>query len=221
MVEAGIPRGLVPNHPGQFSAYGFVVTDARVDRHRTLQMSSQRFDPARADAVFRELVAQVKADLAAQGHHENVVLTRALEMRYLGQNYELTVPVGFPRIDATTAPQLWQGFNELHQARFGFSMPDSAIEIINFMATGLAAGEKAKLPELAPAGGGAPQSAGRRRVIFDEGALETPVYFRDRLLDGHRIAGPAVVEEAASVTILRPDQQLTVDRWGNLHLTHA
>ena len=53
MVEAGIPRGMVPNHPGQFSAYGFVMTDARVDRHRTLQMSSQRFDPTRADAVLR------------------------------------------------------------------------------------------------------------------------------------------------------------------------
>ena len=56
MVEAGIPRGLVPNHPGQFSAYGFVVTDARVDRHRTLQMSSQRFDPTRADSGFRRAV---------------------------------------------------------------------------------------------------------------------------------------------------------------------
>jgi N-methylhydantoinase A len=221
MVEAGIPRGLVPNHPGQFSAYGFVVTDARVDRHRTLQMSSRRFDAARADAVFGELVAQAGADLAAQGHRDNVTLTRALEMRYLGQNYELTVPVTFPHIDEQTAPQLWQGFNALHQARFGFSMPDSAIEIINFMVTGLAAGEKAKLPELKAAPGPKPEAAGRRRVIFDEGALDTPVYFRDRLLDGHRIEGPAVVEEAASVTILRPDQRLTVDRWGNLHISQA
>ncbi len=99
MVEAGIPRGLVPNHPGQFSAYGFVVTDARVDRHRTLQMSSRRFDPARADAVFAELSAQVRDDLAAQGHREGVSLTKALEMRYLGQNYEMIVPVDYPRLD--------------------------------------------------------------------------------------------------------------------------
>jgi N-methylhydantoinase A len=221
MVEAGIPHGLVPNHPGQFSAYGFVVTDARVDRHRTLQMSSRSFDPARADAVFAELVAQARADLAAQGHHENAVLTRALEMRYLGQNYELTLPIAVPRIDEATAPGLWAGFNELHQARFGFSMPDSAIEIINFMVTGLAAGEKANLPELARAPAPRAEPAGHRRVVFDEGAIDTPVYFRDRLLDGHAIVGPAVIEEAASVTILRPDQRLTVDRWGHLHLSHA
>jgi N-methylhydantoinase A len=221
MVEAGIPRGLIPNHPGQFSAYGFVVTEARVDRHRTLQMSSQRFDPARADAVFAELTAQARADLAAQGHAEGVSLTKALEMRYLGQNYELIVPVDFPRIDAANGARLWQGFHDLHQARFGFHMPDSAIEVINFMVTGIAAGEKARLPELAKAAEPRPAAASRRRVVFDGGAIDTPVYFRDRLLDGHRIDGPAVVEEAASVTIVRPDQRLGVDRWGNLHLVQA
>ncbi|MGF1623336.1 MAG: hydantoinase/oxoprolinase family protein [Alphaproteobacteria bacterium] len=215
MIEAGIPRGLVPNHPGQFSAYGFVVTDARVDRHRTLQMSSPRFDPERADAVFAELVAQALEDLAAQGHREGVTLSKALEMRYLGQNYELIVPVPFPRLDAETAPGLWQAFHDLHQGRFGFHMPDSTIEIINFMVTGTAAGEKAKLPELAQANG-APQAASRRRVVFEQGGLEVPVYLRDSLLDGHRIDGPAVIEEAASVTIVRPDQRVAVDRWGNL-----
>jgi len=220
MVEAGIPKGMVPNHPGQFSAYGFVMTDARVDRHRTLQMSSQRFDAARADAVLGELVAQVSGELAGQGHRHGVEIIRALEMRYLGQNYELTLPVAVPRIDAATAPALWRGFHEAHQARFGFNMPDSAVEVVNFMVTGIAVGPKARLPELARASGAA-ESVGRRRVIFEGGAFDTPVYARDRLLDGHRIAGPAVVEEAASVTILRPDQSLTVDRWGNLHLAQA
>ena len=220
MVEAGIPRGLVPNHPGQFSAYGFVVTDARVDRHRTLQMSSRSFDPSRADAVFAELTAQVREDLAAQGHREGVSLTNALEMRYLGQNYEMIVPVDF-RLDAETAPKLWQAFHDLHQGRFGFSMPDSTVEIINFMITGIAAGEKAKLPELAKAAAPMPQAASRRRVVFEGGGVEVPVYFRDKLLDGHRIDGPAVVEEAASVTIVRPDQRLSVDRWGNLHIVQA
>ena len=220
MVEAGIPRGLVPNHPGQFSAYGFVVTDARVDRHRTLQMSSRSFDPIRADAVFAELTDQVREDLAAQGHREGVSLTNALEMRYLGQNYEMIVPVDF-RLDAETAPKLWQSFHDLHQGRFGFSMPDSTVEIINFMITGIAAGEKAKLPELARAPAPMLQAASRRRVVFEGGGMEVPVYFRDKLLDGHRIDGPAVVEEAASVTIVRPDQHLSVDRWGNLHIVQA
>ena len=141
-------------------------------------------------------------------------------MRYLGQNYELTLPVDVPRIDKTTMPGLWRGFHDLHQARFGFHMPDSAIEVVNFMVTAIATGPKAKLPELAKSAGPA-VPGGKRRVVFEGGAVDTPVHFRDRLLDGHRIEGPAVVEEAASVTIVRPGQVLTVDRWGNLHLAQA
>ena len=137
-----------------------------------------------------------------------------------GQNYEMIVPVDF-RLDAETAPKLWQSFHDLHQGRFGFSMPDSTVEIINFMITGIAAGEKAKLPELARAPAPVPQAASRRRVVFEGGGMEVQVYFRDKLLDGHRIDGPAVIEEAASVTIVRPDQHLSVDRWGNLQIVQA
>ncbi len=70
MVDAGIPRGIVPNHPAQFSAYGFILADARVDRHRTLQLTSKRFDPARATQVMSELVAEALAELREQGYAE-------------------------------------------------------------------------------------------------------------------------------------------------------
>ncbi|MBC7832489.1 MAG: hypothetical protein H7Y62_10775 [Hyphomicrobium sp.] len=133
----------------------------------------------------------------------------------------MIVPVHSLGLDAATAPKLWQDFHDLHQDRFGFNMPDSTVEIINFMITGIAAGEKAKLPELEKASGWQPQAASRRRVVFEGGRVEVPVYFRDTLLDGHRIEGPAIVEEAASVTIVRPDQGLSVDRWGNLQIVQA
>ena len=68
MSEASIPRGLVPNFPGQFSAFGFIMADARVDRHRTVQLNSRFFDRERAAAVMAALVAECTAELAAQGH---------------------------------------------------------------------------------------------------------------------------------------------------------
>ena len=75
--------------------------------------------------------------MPAQGHREGVEPDpNALEMRYLGQNYELIVPVDFPLIDGETAARLWQSFHDLHQSRFGFNMPDSTVEIVNFMVTG-------------------------------------------------------------------------------------
>ena len=68
MSEASIPSGLVPNFPGQFSAFGFTMADARVDRYRTVQLNSRFFDRARAAAVMTVLVAECRAELAAQGH---------------------------------------------------------------------------------------------------------------------------------------------------------
>src|SRR5262249_2807512 len=93
--EMGIPRVIVPNHPGQFSAYGFIPTHARVSRPRTLQLTSKRFDRERATQVLRTLVDEAIGDLKAQGYVDSIEIFRSLEMRYLGQNYELELPIAF------------------------------------------------------------------------------------------------------------------------------
>ena len=103
--------------------------------HAADELAALRPGPRRR-RLRRACPTRCASDLAAQGHREGVSLTKALEMRYLGQNYEMIVPVDYPRLDAETAPKLWQSFHDLHQGRFGFSMPDSTVEIINFMITG-------------------------------------------------------------------------------------
>ena len=95
MNDAGIPSGVIPNYPGQFSAFGFILTDARVDVQRTVQMTSKRFDQARASEVMSALIETGIAELKAQGYVKNIEIYRSLEMRYLGQNYELEIPVAF------------------------------------------------------------------------------------------------------------------------------
>src|SRR5262249_17357783 len=120
--EMGIPRAVVPNHPGQFSAYGFILTDARVDRHRTLQLTSKRFDRDRATHVLQTLVEEAVADLRTQGYADNVQIFRSLEMRYLGQNYELELPISFEVFSPETTAALWEQFHTAHRARFGFDI---------------------------------------------------------------------------------------------------
>ena len=215
MHEAGIPKGLVPVHPGQFSAYGFIITDARVDRHRTVQLSSLNFEPERASLLLQELVDTSLGELTAQGYSENLSITRSMEMRYLGQNYELELPLSFEAFTADNIVRVWQDFHDLHQARFGFCVPNSIIEVVNFMVTAVALSDKPALPRLAQAQAAAEPSASRT-VLFDGQTISTPVYQRPALLAGHCISGPALIEEAASVTVLRPDMCLTVDRMGNL-----
>jgi N-methylhydantoinase A len=216
MTEASIPKGLVPNFPGQFSAFGFTMANARVDRYRTVQLNSRFFDAERARRAMAALVNECRGDLAAQGHVQ-VTITRAVEIRYLGQNYELEIPIDIDAFTEGEVAQLFQAFNEQHDARFGFRLDDH-MEIVNFLVTGTANTGELAFPEITKAEGQA-AAGSKRPVWFDQGCVDTPVYDRDSLRAGHTIAGPALVEENASVTVLGPGNSLSVDRFGNLLIT--
>ncbi|MBI4696019.1 MAG: hydantoinase/oxoprolinase family protein [Gammaproteobacteria bacterium] len=215
MAEAGIPRGVVPVHPGQFSALGFILTDARVDLERTVQMHSRRFDAERATAILKELIATGTANLAEQGYTHHLAVTRTLDLRYLGQNYELEVGIDFDEFTAANTARVWEAFHALHQARFGFHIPNEVIEAITIKCTVVSVAERLDFPTL-PASGGSPQPTDRRRAVFEDGGFDTPVYDRAGLRAGDRITGPALVEEAASVTVLRPGYRLEVTAHGHL-----
>jgi len=216
MTEASIPKGLVPNFPGQFSAFGFTMANARVDRYRTVQLNSRFFDAERARSAMTALVSECRDNLAVQGH-EQVTITRAVEMRYLGQNYELEIPIDINAFTEAETARLFEVFHEQHEARFGFRLDDH-MEIVNFLVTGTANTGELAFPEIDKAEGEA-APASKRPVWFDRGWIDTPVYDRDSLRAGHGIAGPALVEENASVTVLGSGKSLSVDRFGNLLIT--
>ena len=215
MEISGIPAGLVPNHPGQFSAFGFIMTDARVDRHRTVQQTSKFFDGERATAAMTELVEGAAADLVAQGYTDRIEVYRSIEARYLGQNHELELNFPGNEFNDETIADLWERFHRQHEARFGFSIPGETIETVHLKAVAVAVGKKPEVPQL-PAAEGPPKAVAQRKVRYEEGWHEVPVYSRADFRQGHEVTGPAVIEEAASVTILRPGNRLTVDRYGNL-----
>ena len=136
------------------------MTNARVDRQRTTQLTSRRFDPARAAEVMETLVREGVAELAEQGYTEGIEAYRALEMRYLGQNYELELPVGPETLAAGNEERLWRAFHEAHAARFGFSTPGEIIEIVNYTATVVS--RTAKPEPLRLAAGSGRSRTGRR-----------------------------------------------------------
>ena len=205
MVEAGIPHGLIPNHPGQFSAFGFTMTDARVDRHRTLQQTSHDFDRSRATATMQTLVEEALDDLRQQGYGEPFEIIRSLEMRYLGQNYELEVPVPFDGFDDDDHAETLAGIprHACRPLRLRHSRPDDRHRELH--GDGGVGDAEAGFHEDRQSGRRR-HGRGTRRVVFEDGAHDTPVFDRAALRAGHRISGPAVIEEAASVTLLRPGQ---------------
>lgn len=217
MSAMAIPRAIVPNHPGQLSAYGFTLTDARVDRQRTAQFVSSAYAGERAAAVMAQLVREVGEELRQQGHAAEPAYHCALEMRYLGQNYELELSVDEALLRPGGEDRLWARFHAAHAARFGFSIPGEIIEIVNFLVVGIVATPK---PEFATLGEAtAPAApAGERTVIFAGGPRTTPVFARVSLAAGHRITGPALIEEPATVTVLGAEHEAEIDRYGNIHI---
>ena len=99
------------------------------------------------------LVEEGVGELKAQGSTKDLQVSRSLEMRYLGQNYELELPVAADALSAERVPQLWTAFHEAHKSRFGFSIPGEIIEIVNYLVTGTSAGESPELLTLAEASG--------------------------------------------------------------------
>ena len=219
LLEAlGMQSAVIPIHPGQFSAFGFTMTDARVDRQRTVQMTSHRMDYDRATALFQELESDCLKQLKAQGGQGASQVLRSIEMRYHGQNYELSLPIAFQEFTPKTTEALWAAFDKAHEERYGFSIPGEFIELVNFSVIAVQALDKPSVPELEP-GDAMPSPVQVRSVMFDVGRLDTPVYRREEIKARQTIHGPAVIEEAVSAVVLHGDHDLSVDDYGNMRIT--
>jgi N-methylhydantoinase A len=217
MHMASIPSGIVPNYPGQFSAFGFIMTDARIDLERTSPMTSKAFDAAHANTVISDLTREAIAALAAQGHTDRIEIHSALEMRYFGQNHELDVPINFDGFSEANIATMWARFHAAHKARYNFDIPGETIELISIKITAVAVTDKPDLPRLERTAEAARPSA-VRAVRFDDGIYETPVYQRASLAAGQRLSGPLLIEEAASVTVVRPGYPVRIDDYGNIFI---
>lgn len=173
------------------------------------------------DATAQALV-QIADNLmvGAEAGGGEVAPQRSVKARYLGQNHELELPVTVDRFDAAAAAALLESFDRLHAAPFGFANPGETIEFVNLAVTATVAQSKPELRRIEPASAPLVPIA-TRRVMFADGWHGVPVIRREDLRAGHRVDGPAVVEEAASVTPLEPALVLEVDRLGRLVIRRA
>jgi N-methylhydantoinase A len=140
-------------------------------------------------------------------------------MRYVGQGYELSVPIPDGPIDGRTAAALRGAFDRVYAHRYGYSDPKAGVELVTVAVTVTCAGPDVRLPEQAP---GTREAAEARKpdrpVYFPEtrGHVRCAIYDRARLPVGATIEGPAIVEEPESTTVLPPGARAQIDRWANL-----
>jgi N-methylhydantoinase A len=159
---------------------------------------------ARVEPLFAELEAQGEAVLRASGI-EDITHERSIDMRYVGQGFEVTVPF---------EPDLKGAFEAAYVRAHGRTGPDVAIEAISWRV--LTRGPDPDLKLVAAEAGGGRARKGSRRVWFDDGYVETPIYDRYRMGVDARVDGPAIVEERESTTVVGPGASARVAEDGSL-----
>jgi N-methylhydantoinase A len=221
--ELSIPRLLVPPTPGILCALGMLVADLRHDLVRTHLAALAELSAEAAQAVLAPMLDEARHLLAADRvPQERQRIEMRVDMRYIGQSYELPLPLtAFTKADwAGLAP----AFHAEHRRRFGHSDPQASVEIVSFAVTATGLIDTPELPRPAAGGREPPAEArqGMRRVYFESatpgggGWHEAPVWHREALLAGNEIAGPAVIEEISATTVLYPGDRARLDKIGSL-----
>jgi len=220
--ELAIPTTLVPLGPGITSALGLLVTDLKHDYSTTLIQRADRLDLAQVEAAYARMSAQGQEALAQEGiRPENVALVRLVEMRYVGQGYELSIPLPGGPLGPDEVARLVEQFHREHDRAYGYAAPAEPTELVNLRLTAIGRIAKPQLRRLA-ARGVDPESARKatRPVYFGEAGsfVDCPIYDRYQLTAGAVVLGPAVVEEFDSTTVIHPGYRGRVDDVGNLLL---
>jgi N-methylhydantoinase A/oxoprolinase/acetone carboxylase beta subunit len=214
----GIPEVLVPPFPGITSATGLLTSDLKYDQMRTVMSVEGSIDAARIDAELAELAADVKGRLLADGMAESDIAVRAaLECRYVGQGYELRVPLAQARFEVSALER----FHALHEQEYGHASHDP-IEVVNVRVT--AVGTRPKLERLPVATGslddailGEGESTFRRNGGL--AGYVTRFVQRASLPVGETIPGPAVVFQRDTTTLVPPAWAARADASGALVLS--
>ncbi len=218
-LELGIPQVLVPPAPGCNSALGLLMTDVRHDYVRSRLSPLRTLAPADVAGLFGELLDEAAATLAAEGFTpDQIEMEPALDLRYAGQGYELTVP-GLAAPAAADLADLRTRFDSAHRQAFGHAAPEAPVEVVSYRLTAWGRVPRVPLPQLPPAREPVAGAVKERRAVYllEFGRyVDCPVYDRARLAPGHAFAGPAVVEQLDATTVVYPGQQATVDSTGNL-----
>lgn len=206
--DAEMPTLLIPRSPGIFSATGLLTTDLKRDTATTIMRRLDDLDRIEVEAVFAGLEVEGRAELAGEGlADEAIEFVRQIDLRYVGQSYELTVPAG---------DRLLERFHAEHDRTYGFNAPEEPVEVVSLRLTSI--GRIAKPPARPLEAGDCPAPKERRPVYFAEAGdyVDCPIYDRYALPAGARFDGPAIVEEFDSTTVVHPHFAVTVDDVGNL-----
>ena len=216
--ELQIPEVIVPPAPGAFSALGLVASDLKRDYSRTLYADVGSIDPERVAEVIASMEQAGREMLAAaRVPQERRALLRMADVRYRRQAYELTVPIADGPITRASLDELAEAFHERHAQTYGHANRAERVQLVNLRVTALGRQPDLVLAQRAELAKARKRS---RQVWFAEGGfLATPVHWRDGLMPGTEIAGPAIIEAMDSTTVIPPRWHVRIDEQGYMRVS--
>ena len=211
--ELYIPAVIVPRFPAHFSALGMLLADERHDFIRTYYAELQSADFSALKAIYEDMSAQARRLLTEGVRVSHQIL---LDLRYVGQEFTLSVPVTVEQIEAHDYAAIRERFDALHEQRYAHHSKVELVEIINVRLVALGHRVKLSLPSLPKGRRIEPKEV--RSVYLDEGQkpFECPVYNRDSVPAGAELQGPALISEYGSTTMLFPADRMIVADTGEL-----
>ena len=217
-LELGVKKVVVPIASPVFSAWGMLMTDLRHDYIQTYIKRMNELSLDEITAQWDEIENHALRHYEDEGMTEDKVeFHRFADMRYLGQEHTVKVPVPVGKWSEEDKRDIIERFHTLHEKNYTFKLEDSPTEIVNLHVTAFGKVPKPVIAKIERIGTVLEARKEFRAVYFEnKGWINTPVYDREKLPSNKVIKGPAVVEEKAAVTVIYEGQQLHLDNYGNI-----
>ncbi len=215
--ELHIPRVLVPPTPGVLSALGLLLARVEHEFARTMRARLGEIDPDAVGRLFEDLDAACTNRMTEDGVFAGIEVEHFAELRYVGQSYELEVPLPGPVSQESLAAAA-EAFHGVHERTYAYSNQGAPVEFVSFRA--VHRGPKmASIQAGTPSGEATGKPYEEREAWFSAtGPERTAVYRRTDLPSGFATVGPAIVEQPDTTTVVYPGQRLSVDGAGNMIL---
>jgi N-methylhydantoinase A len=211
--ELYIPKVIVPLFPAHFSALGMLLADERHDFTRTVYSDLASVDFGKLVAVHAEMVKEARAGLR---HGKDAQYQVHLDLRYVGQEFTLSVPVDLAQLKRGERKAIRTVFDQLYDHRYAHHSPEEAVEMVNIRLGAMGKRPKLTFPSVAVTGAATP--SGERSAYFSSASkpVTAMVYRRDHLGAGARVAGPALIQEHGTTTVLFENDACQVATSGEL-----
>ena len=197
--------------------FGCLVADLRHDYVNTINTAVRDLDMTRVKTILESQIADGKATIAREGVEvETVEVMHSADMQFLGQSHILTVPVPGPNVSRAT---LQEAFEAAYWNRFEVELPEIRAVLVNLHTAVIGRRRPVSLTALAETGEPDPAPVATRRVWFESGAVDTPIYRRRQIAPGSSLTGPAIIEQLDTTTVVEPGNAVAADDQGNLIIT--